>query len=165
MSNRGDASGLDEIRAGERKDITDANLRHANLWVANLAGADLRGANLRDARLPVYQRLPEAGSFTAFKGCRGHVVRVRVPEGADRVSTLASPECRAEYVEVVEVLDADGQLCDATEAVSWWDDKTTYREGGTVYPDDWDDDIREACTHGIHIYPTKSEAVEAVRDQ
>jgi len=145
--------------------LSDAHLQHADLRWADLRGADLWNATLWDATLPVYERLPETGDFTAYKGCRGHVVKVRVPAGVERVSALTGPKCRAEVVEVVEVLDAEGNECDATEASSWYDDgETVYREGKRVEPDDWDDDIRVECTHGIHIYPTKREAVEAVQD-
>jgi hypothetical protein len=148
-----------------RADLRDADFRRANLWDADLRDANLWDANLRDTTLPAYERLPETGAFVAYKGCSEHVVRVRVPAAAERVSSLVGPKCRAEYVETVEVLDAEGNPCDATQATSWWDDgETVYREGETTHPDDWDDDIRVECTHGIHIYPTKREAVEAVQD-
>jgi len=149
---------LDAIRTGDVNDLRDADL-----WHANLRHADLQHANLQDVNLPIYERLPETGDFEAYKGCKGHVVKVRVPADAERVSSLVGPKCRAEYVEVVEILDAEGNACDVTEATSWYDGETVYCEDETVHPDDWDDNIRKECTHGIHIYPTKHEAVEAVR--
>lgn len=138
---------------GERADLRGADLRDANL----------QGADLRDANLPAYERLPEDGEFIAFKGCVDHVVKLSVPADADRASSLVGPKCRAEYVQVLEVLDNSGEPCEAIEAVGWYDSETVYREGEAVHPDDWDSDIRVQCTHGIHLYPTKREAIEDVR--
>lgn len=173
---------------GQRADLRDATLRHADLRDADLRDADLWGADLRDAvlrgavlrgatlrdavlrgadlegaTLPAYERLPDDGSFTAYKGCNGHVVKLHVPADAARVSAITSPKCRVEYAEVAEVLDADGEPCEATEATGWYDDSFVYAESETVEPDGWDDDTRVACTHGIHVYPTLREAVEAAR--
>lgn len=147
-----DAPDLDAVCAGDKKDLRDADL----------VGAYLVGADLRDADLPAYERLPETGAVEVWKGCAEHVVKLRIPEGADRVSSLRGPKCRAERAEVLAVLDAEGEPCDATEARSWYDEEFAYREGEVVEPDAWDDDVRVECSHGIHCYPTKREAVEAV---
>jgi len=164
-----DLWGADLRRADlEGADLSDAYLWNAHLSGANLSDADLEGANLCNADLwgadlPRYERLPEAEDFVAYKGCKNHVVKLRVPADADRTSSLVGPKCRAEYVEVVEVLDEDGNECGDEEAVSWYDCSAVYREGERVEPDDWDADIRVECTNGIHIYPTLDEAKEAVK--
>jgi len=154
-------------------DLRDADLRDADLQDADLRGADLRGAdlqeaylrdaNLRNADLPAYERLSDSDSFVAYKGCKGHVVKLEVPADAERVSSLIGSKCRAEYANVIEVLNENGEPCDSTVAYGWYDESFEYREGETVDPDSWDDDIRVQCTHGIHIYPTKREAIDAVR--
>ena len=140
--------------------LTDADLREADLRDADLRRADLRDADLQGANLPDYQRLPSHGPAIAWKECEEHVVKLRIPADAERVSSLVGPKCRVEYAEVVAVLGEDGSPSDDEVAHSrWTDEEFVYREGETVYPDDWNNDIRVQCTHGIHIYPTKGEVV------
>ena len=138
-------------------DLRDANLRDAdlcgaNLRGANLCGANLRGADLRDAKGSEETYVaPEKGSFEAWKKCRGGaLVRLRVPAEAAR-SNATTRKCRAEFVEVLEVVGAD-------VGVSSHDSRTTYRVGETVRCDKWDTDRWNECSGGIHFFMTRAEA-------
>src|SRR5699024_2045485 len=92
-------------------DLRGANLRYANLWLAdlrgadlrhaNLWGADLRGANLRDADLHAFYIIPKTGSFIAWKKCKNHIVKLKIPKDAERVSSLIGRKCRASKAEVI----------------------------------------------------------------
>lgn len=133
-----------------------ANLEGANLEGANLGGANLRGANLRGARIdPIaaarVSLVPEVGQFDGWKKCRGGVlVRVRIPAEARR-SSATSRKCRAEFVEVVEVIGAE-------IGVSIHDGETTYKVGETVRCDRWNEDRWVECGGGIHFFLTRIEA-------
>jgi len=129
--------------------LYDADLRGADLRGADLEGADLSGADLRRAQLPPFQ-IPQDGELIVWKATRGGIAKLRVPPEAKRTATLIGRKCRAEYVEVLEVIGGDG--------ISRHDTSTVYRPGETVRPDEYDDDIRVECTHGIHFFLTREEA-------
>lgn len=134
------------------------DLSHANLHGADLRGTDLRytilrhaslrGANLRSAMLPRFQ-IPQEGDLTVYKqldqGTR--IITLRIPGTAKRTATLVSRKCRAEFAWVVS---GSGQS----------ERGGIYTESEIVRPDKYDDDVRIACTHGIHFFLTREEAEE-----
>ena len=83
----------------------------------------------------------------------GIIATVEVPAEARRTSSLVGRKCRAEFVRVIA-------LSEGTEARSRHDFETIYRVGEVVRPDSYDPDIRVECTHGIHFFITRREAVE-----
>jgi hypothetical protein len=147
-----DLSGADLSGA----DLNGANLSGADLSRADLSRADLSGADLPDtpaARLAIARTriIPAEGTIIGWKKCRGGVlVKLRVPEDAKR-SHAFGRKCRAEYVEVIEVVGAEA-------GISQHDGKTTYRTGETVRCDVWNEDWREECGGGIHFFITREEA-------
>ena len=159
---------------GARANLTDANLTGANLSGANLSyadlsyadlsGANLTGANLSDAILtgtilPAFRICPETGVFTAWKMLRDRrIAELRVPADAKRTSSLVGRKCRAERAEVVGIVElSTGQQVGTGLSKH---DATPYVVGQTVTPDSYDDDIRVECTHGIHFFITRQEAVD-----
>jgi len=139
----------------QRANLQGANLRSADLQRANLQGANLRSADLQgaagaDLALSIASHLPE-GQFDAWKKCKnGVLIRLRIPAEAQR-SHGASRKCRAEFVEVLEVIGAD-------KGISIHDNKTEYIKGQIVRCDKWSDDRWEVCAGGIHFYLTRLEA-------
>ena len=141
-------------------DLGGANLGGANLGGANLGGANLYGANLGGADLgdqPESQvwfaqtRILPEGALIGWKKCVGGVlVKLRVPEDSKR-SHAFGRKCRAEYVEVVEVIGA-------AEGISQHDRKTTYRAGEVVRAHAFSADWKEECAGGIHFFITRAEA-------
>ena len=133
-------------------DLRCADLRCADLRRANLSGANLSDANLSNADLPNFQICPEVGSFQAFKKTTKGIIRIEIPEDAKRTSSLVGRKCRAEYVKVI---DGDGVGGKSLNYGS-----LTYENGAIVKADKYDDDIRVECTHGVHFFMTKKEAME-----
>ena len=123
----------------------------ANLRYADLSAADLRGANLSGADLPDFQIVPSEGSFIAWKKTTNGVIKICIPEDAERTSALTGRKCRASKV---EVLSGEEGLSPTHR------DKCKYIIGTTVEADSFDPDIRLECTHGIHFFMTKEEAEE-----
>ena len=117
---------------------------------ADLADADLaraKGAELAVARTRI---LPE-GDLIGWKKCRdGVLVKIRVPEDARR-SHAFGRKCRAEYVDVLDVIGGD-------VAISKHDGKTQYMVGERVTCDRWCDDWQQECAGGIHFFITREEA-------
>ena len=160
-----------------RADLQDADLRGADLQGASLCNADLRGANLQGADLRGANLLgvdmcgpkmneatkidwpmacPETGSFVAWKRVGGHVVKLEIPEDAERSSATTS-KCRASKAKVLEIYNGNGTKSDLTEVMSnrCW----IYKVGEMVYPDEWDDNRWNECSHGIHFFMSRREAV------
>ena len=130
--------------------LRGADLSRADLRWANLSGANLSGANLRGANLSHYQICPEEGDFIAWKSLANDVVcKLLIPADAKRTSSLIGRKCRAEKVVVIE-----GEGYDKHTGYLY------YAPGEIVIADSYNDDIRLECTHGIHFFITKREAIE-----
>ena len=151
--------------------LRDANLQGANLWDADLQGANLQGANLRDADLRdanlqganlrdakdgalaiARTRILPTGDLVGWKQCgAGVIVKLQIPADARRSSAFGR-QCRAEYVDVLEVIGAKVGLTGTHGP------RTEYRVGERVTPDSWDEDWMNECSHGIHFFITREEA-------
>jgi hypothetical protein len=158
-----DLSGADLSYADLRYAILiDACLRNAKLIGADLryailSGANLSGANLTNAKLPHFQ-IPQEGSLRVWGKKGGTLVEMQVPAWARRTGCLIGRKCRAEEVEVIKVYNTDGRV--HSKIVDENAMYTLYQDGMIIYPDYYDDDIRVACTHGIHFFLTREEAEE-----
>jgi hypothetical protein len=142
-------------------DLSGAYLSGANLSGAYLSDADLRGANLSGAYLSdakgaelaiAKTRILPEGDLIGWKKCaHGVIVKLRIPETAKR-SHAFGRKCRAEYVEVLEVVGADAAFTDAHGP------RTEYRVGERVMPDSFSEDWQDECSNGIHFYISRIEA-------
>jgi hypothetical protein len=151
-------------------DLTDADLRGANLQDANLRGANLQGANLRGANLrgakgkelddhkKSFWIIPEQGSFIAWKKCKNAIAMIEIPNEAKRTSNIKNRKCRAEFIRVIGMWDLEGNQI--LKAFGMRDSNLIYETGAIVKPDSYDDDFKEDCSHGIHFFVTKQEAIE-----
>ncbi len=144
-------------------DLSDANLSGANLSGANLGGADLSGANLGGASYnedtAFFALLcPEEGDFVAWKKVGKVIVKIRVPAEAKR-SSATTRKCRCEFAEVLELQNLDGTPYEDDKVVNSKYKTTIYKVGEIVHPDSWDDDRWNECSHGIHFFITRDEAL------
>jgi hypothetical protein len=139
-----------------RANLSRANLSGADLYRANLSGANLSGANLSgvkncDLILARAEILPREGEVIGWKKCEDDVlVKLRVPPESKRSNALGR-KCRAEYVEVLEVVGSK-------VGVSLHDDETKYKTGETVKCHEWNSDRLVECGGGILFYLTREEA-------
>ena len=135
-------------------DLRSADLQGAYLQGANLQGANLQGAFNAEFALAHVQFIPETGSFEGWKKCSGNViVKLLIPEKAKR-SHGSERKCRASEVVVLDILGADVAYSGGGY------ERAEYRKGETVTPDEWDEDRWNVCSHGIHFFLTKIEAIE-----
>ena len=107
----------------------------------------MRDVALSGAQLPDYQLCPEKGGFFAYKVLKTKIIEIYIPKDAKRMSCLTSRKCRAEFVRAVS---SGGTSSHGGE----------YRRGEIYYPDSYDDDIRVVCSHGVHFFLTRKEAVD-----
>lgn len=154
-------------------DLRGADLREASCMMtlfatADLRGADLRGANLWHAdthgiktdtatRIDWPTACPKTGSFIGWKKVGEYIVKLEIPEDALR-SSATTNKCRASMARVLEIQRRDGTKANKTEVKSLRG--TTYKIGEIAYPDDWDYTRWNECSHGIHFFITRKEAVE-----
>ena len=145
-------------------DLSDAYLSDADLRGADLRGADLRDADLRDADLRGAKEIPYVpfacpsdGAFIGWKKVHGRLVKLEIPEDAQRCSAT-SQKCRCSKAKVLAITDCDGnnpmdEIINTNEVV------TLYKVGEMVYPDSFDENRWNECSHGIHFFINKQDAI------
>ena len=166
-----DLSGAD--LSGAR--IDNANLSNANLIGANLFGAKFRWADLSGADLDgadfYYADLsnaknvpedlpmvcPEEGSFIAWKKVEGrYIIKLEIPEDAKR-SSATTKKCRCNKAKVLEITNMfTGEKID--EVVNTIYFPCTYKVDEMVYPDSFDENRWNECSHGIHFFIDREDA-------
>ena len=146
-----------------------ADLRGANLSGANLGGADLRGANLSGADLSgadlygaknipyIPLACPSDGEFTGWKKVNDRLIRLLIPADANR-SSATSSKCRCDKAKVLSITSIEEDVT-YTEVTNYNYAKLTYKVGEMVYPDSFDDDRWNECSHGIHFFINKQDAI------
>ena len=157
-------SGADLRRADLRRaDLSGAYLSGADLSDADLRRADLRRADLREVKYNettafLAMACPEDGDFIAWKKVGRIIVKLRIPAEAKR-SSATTRKCRCEYAEVLELQNLDGTPYKGNKVVGNNYVKTIYKVGEIVRPDSWDENRWNDCSHGIHFFITRDEAV------
>ena len=86
------------------------------------------------------------------------IVKLRVPAEARR-SSATTRKCRCEYAEVLELQNIDGTPYNDDKVVGNNYVETIYKVGEIVRPDSWDENRWNECSHGIHFFITRDEAV------
>ena len=154
-------------------DLSGAKLNGADLSYADLSGAKIDGASLRNAILHGAKNVPdglpmacpENGSFIAWKKVKKRVkginhyclIKLEIPEDAKR-SSATSEKCRCNKAKVLEIIEWEtGEKID--EVVNTNYTPCTYKVGEMVYPDDFDDNRWNECSHGIHFFINREDAV------
>ena len=128
-----------------------AYLYRAYLYRANLEGANLEGANIN-------LQCPEKGSFIAFKKVNGYIVELEIQADAKR-SSATTRKCRCEFAKVLSITNKDGSDSGLTVIHNDNYCGCDYVVGEIVRSDSWDDDRWNECSHGIHFFITRDEAV------
>ena len=147
--------------------LRDADLRGADLRGADLGGADLRDANLRDAKyIPfIPMACPTDGDFIGWKkvnyGEKKYLVKLMVPADAKRCSSTGR-KCRCSKALVLDIsLLVDGKEAGKEKNVINNNYvPTLYEVGKVVEPDSFDENRFKECSHGIHFFIDKQEAID-----
>ena len=153
-------------------DLIGANLRNADLRNANLSDADLSGANLSGAILRYAKNVPnipmscpENGEFIGWKKIfvskefhvTRFIVKLLIPEDAKRCSATTN-KCRCDKAKVLEIKNiATGKAVDIITNKNRTN--CVYKVGEMVYPDSFDEDRWNECSHGIHFFVNKEDAL------
>lgn len=137
-----------------------ADLRGADLSGAYLSGAYLSSADLSGAKnLPfVPLACPDTGAFIGWKKVNGYIIKLQIPEDAKR-SSATTTKCRCDKALVLSIENKDGTPADVSETTNTNYAELVYQVGELIYPDSWDDNRWNECSHGIHFFINRQEAV------
>lgn len=141
-------------------DLRDANLRGADLRGAYLCDANLRGANLCDAKEIPYLPLacPSDGAFIGWKKVKDCLIQLFIPEDAKRCSATTQ-KCRCEFAKVLSIVRIEnGEELQSIENTSFTP-SIVYKVGEIVKPDSFDEVRWNECSHGIHFFINKQDAI------
>ena len=145
--------------------LKDANLKGAFLEGADLDGAFITGANFNAAHLNGAQNIPyiplacpSEGAFVAWKKVEWkYLVKLQIPEDARRLSATTR-KCRCDKAKVLDITSLDGEE-HYDEVVNYNYTTTVYKVGEKVYPDSFDENRWNECSHGIHFFVNKEDAI------
>ena len=147
-------------------DLRVAYLRGAYLRGADLRGAYLRGADLRGAYLGGAKNIPfipiscpSDGAFIGWKKVEGCLIKLQIPEDARRCSATRT-KCRCDKALVLEITDLESNQPVEQIENHLYHPFVTYKVGEMVYPDSFDETRWHECSHGIHFFINKQEAID-----
>ena len=143
------------------KDTVEEAVRQgASLDGASLDGASLVGANLDGATNIPYIPLacPSDGAFTGWKKVADKLVQLEIPADAKRCSATTR-KCRCDKAKVIAVTSLDGKTEFTNVKNITYNPHIEYSVGCMVYPDSFDDNRWSECSHGIHFFINKQDAI------
>ena len=147
----------------EDADLKWAFLEGADLTEADITGAKLNWANLNGAKNIPFIPLscPSEGAFTAWKKVNNeYLVKIQIPEDARRCSATTR-KCRCDKAMVLDITSLDGEEhYDEVFNYNYNYKKTIYKVGEMVYPDSFDENRWNECSHGIHFFVNKQDAID-----
>jgi uncharacterized protein YjbI with pentapeptide repeats len=141
-----------------RASLARANLEGANLTDATLYRANLLGANLSNASLPPYQIVPPEGEFIGWKVASGLIIKLKILANSRRMNAIGSRKCRTDRAQVIGIYRKGCSQFSANSVNSDRDPQFIYSLGSFVEEPNYDPDIREECSRGIHFFLTREEA-------
>lgn len=158
-----------------RCNFSNANFVGCNFHGARFSNCNFRGTrsyddcNFRDAlfdnietnestRMGIPMTCPDTGSFIGWKAGRNYIIKLGIPEDAER-SSSNSRKCRCSKAKVLNIQSLTDETILHDEDVSYRVGGLIYRVGEMVYPDEWDPNRWNECSHGIHFFLTREEAL------
>jgi hypothetical protein len=82
---------------------------------------------------------------------------LQIPEDARR-SSATTRKCRCDKALVLDITSLDGKE-HFDEVTSTNYNETIYKVGEMVYPDSFDENRWSECSHGIHFFVNKQDAI------
>ena len=142
----------------EIKEVLD---RHPH-WInkdVDLRWADLGGVCLGWAKnFFVPMACSTEGSFIAFKKVKSFIIKLEIPADARRLSATTE-KCRCDKAKVLEIQNLDGSNSGRNQIINDNYVTTVYTVGETVFPDSFDENRWNECSHGIHFFVNRDTAV------
>lgn len=147
-------------------DYSSAQFTNTVFLKCNMENAYLMYSNFNDAMLcpSIKMKCPETGSFIGYKICKSiegsrALVKLEIPEDAKRLSGT-SKKCRCDKAKVVDItIISTGDKINMAKNGSYPMKQLNYVIGEYVYADSFDENRWYCCTHGIHFFMDKDDAI------
>lgn len=95
-------------------DLRNCDFKYAILDGCLFTGSNLEKCDFYRAELPDFQIVPSHGSFIGWKkGRKGRLMKILVPEDAERTNPLHSRICRCSHFKVLGVWERNGKKIDS----------------------------------------------------
>jgi len=134
-----------------------ANFRKTHIFDVDFSTANMSDINI-DYTVTGLQDAPE-GDLVMYGKKHGWIVTMLIPKEAKR-SWATTRKLRAEYVKTLEIDPSRGYTRSRLIHSSHRSKSiVVYEVGKMTYPDSWDDNRWNECSHGIHGFLDKREAV------
>ena len=147
-----------------RSDFNNCNLTGTNLKSVELDHTNLTNVDLINA-VGINDQCPKEGSFIGWKKClnkrrnKEYIVKLEIPADAKR-SSATTNKCRCDKAKVLEIQYLNGNKAKVIQVISNYDKPFIYKVGEMVYPDSFDDRFWVECSHGIHFFMNRQDAVD-----
>lgn len=142
-------------------ELTNANLDGAILTGANFDGAILTNVDFTNVK-GLNDQCPKEGSFIGWKKCifnrYPYIVKLEIPADAKRSSSTGI-KCRCDKAKVLEIQNLDGTPINLACVYSFYNINFRYEVGEIIYPNSFDDRYWIECSHGIHFFMNRQDAV------
>ena len=99
----------------------------------------------------------EPYAFVLFE-LESNIVQLEIPADAKR-SSATTMKCRCDKAKVVSITSLDGKKEHSSVENKEYNPHITYKVGEMVYPDSFDDNRWDECSHGIHFFINKQDAI------
>lgn len=100
---------------------------------------------------------PSDGAFVGWKTVGDNLIKLEIPEDARRCSAT-SRKCRCDKAKVLSIWDMKKEV-EVPEVINYAYSPTLYKVGEMVYPDSFNEDRWNECSHGIHFFINKQDAI------
>ena len=128
--------------------------------------AYLRGAYLSGAKDIPYIPLacPSDGAFVGWKKVvdqeeeKPYLVKLLIPEDAKR-SSSTGVKCRCDKAKVLAIYDLVDNMAEVKSVIGTNYVQTCYMVGEEVLPDSFEENRWNVCSHGIHFFINKQDAI------
>ena len=140
--------------------LNGASLDRASLYGASLYGASLYGASLDGALDIPYIPLacPSDGAFIGWKKVDDKLIQLLIPEDAKR-SSATTNKCRCSKAKVLSITSLDGKSAYVSVVNESYNPHVVYKVGEMVFPDSFNENRWDECSHGIHFFINKQDAI------
>lgn len=109
-----------------------------------------------------FSACPNYGSFIAWKRCGDKILKLKIPEDAERINVW-NRECRANKALVLSIENEDGTDSNLKSIHSNFDYDFIYELNKMIVVEDYDNNPYEAATRGVHFWMTREEAVNYLK--
>lgn len=139
----------------------------SNFYMSQIVNLKINNCRMRNNSY-LEMECPEEGSFIGYKKLvdfynNEYICKLLIPEDAKR-SSATSKKCRCSYAKVLEIKNIkNGEMVSSVlHNVRIFSEykHINYKVGDFVFPDEWDENRFNECSHGIHFFMNKKYALD-----